>query len=75
MSSASKKAINQSEIDYLALDFGLYPGSKDLRNSLLARQNSNNNITIMDLNTKLMSTAEWDSVIDNILKAKRCITL
>jgi hypothetical protein len=71
--SSTSKDINQSEIDYLALDFGLYPASKGLRNLLLTRQNQN--ITIMNLNTKLMSTAEWDIVIDNILKAKRCITL
>jgi hypothetical protein len=71
--SSTSKDINQSEIEYLALDFGLYPASKELRKSLLKQQH--NNITIMDLNTKLMSTAEWDAVINNILKAKRCITL
>lgn len=73
--SSTSKDINQSEIEYLALDFGLYPASKELRKSLLKQQHNNNNITIMDLNTKLMSTAEWDAVLDNILKAKRCITL
>ena len=71
--SSTSKDINQSEIEYLALDFGLYPASKELRKSLLKQQH--NNITIMDLNTKLMSTAEWDTVLNNILKAKRCITL
>lgn len=71
--SSTSKDINQSEIEYLALDFGLYPASKELRKSLLKQQH--NNITIMDLNTKLMSNAEWDAVINNILKAKRCITL
>ena len=74
MSSISNKNID-SEIDFLALDFGLYPGSKKLRESLLAQQNENKNITIMDVKTKQMSSADWDDVLDNILKAKHCITL
>ena len=72
MSSVSNKNID-SEIDVLALDFGLYPGSKKLRESLLAQQNKT--ITIMDVKTKQMSSADWDDVLDNILKAKHCITL
>jgi len=77
---STSKDINQAEIDYLMLDLGLFTASKKLRNSLLEQQKSqskhdNNNITIMDLKTKPMSSAEWDTVIDNILKAKRCITL
>ena len=72
MSSVSNKNID-SEIDVLALDFGLYPGSKKLRESLLAQQNKT--ITIMDVKTKQMSSADWDNVLDNILKAKHCITL
>ena len=44
--SSTSKDINQSEIEYLALDFGLYPASKELRKSLLKQQH--NNITIMD---------------------------
>ena len=36
--SSTSKDINQSEIEYLALDFGLYPASKELRKSLLKQQ-------------------------------------
>lgn len=71
--SSTSKDIDQSEIDYLALDFGFYPGSKSIRDQMLARENENT--IIMDINSKTMSSAEWDAVIDNILKAKRCITL
>jgi len=71
--SSTSRDINQSEIDYLALDFGLYPGSKSIRDQLLTRRDENT--IIMDINSKTMSSAEWDAVIDNILKAKRCITL
>ena len=78
MSSISNKTSDDekdSEIDFLALDFGLYPDSKKLRESLLAQQSENKNITIMDVKTKQMSSADWDDVLDNILKAKHCITL
>ncbi len=74
MSSISNKNID-SEINFLALDFGLYPGSKKLHESLLAQQSENKTITIMDVKTKQMSSADWDNVLDNILKAKHCITL
>jgi len=76
MSSISKD-INQSGIDYLALDFGFYPTSKNIRDQLLARPfaRQKEKTIIMDINSKTMSSAEWDAVIDNILKAKRCITL
>lgn len=74
MSSISKKNTGV-EIDILALDFGLYPGSKKIRESLLSQKNENKAITIMDVNTKLMSAADWDDVLDSLLKAKRCITL
>ncbi len=73
--SSTSKDINQYNIDYLVLDLGLYSSTKDLRQLLVNQQEQNNNVIIMDLNTKLMSTAEWDAVLDNILKAKRCITL
>ena len=82
MSSISNKNSNKdfneetaSVIDVLALDFGLYPGSKKLRESLRIQQNENKNITIMDVKTKQISSADWDDVLDNILKAKHCITL
>jgi hypothetical protein len=75
MSSTSKEN-ELYNIDYLALDFGLLPDSNNLRLWLTEKQQlNNNNIIIMDLNTSLMSTSEWDVVLDNILLAKRCITL
>jgi len=77
--SLTSKENELYNIDYLALDFGLYPDSNNLQLWLTEKQqrniNNNENIIIMDLNTSLMSTSEWDVVLDNILLAKRCITL
>ena len=70
----------QSEIDYLLLDLGLYPTSEPLGKSLVEpqadlQQANDQTIIRMDLNTEPMSDADWDAALDNILKAKRCITL
>ena len=71
---------SQSEIDCLLLDLGLFPASEKISKALSERQADpvqaiNSKTITIDLTTEPMGDADWDAALDNILKAKRCITL
>lgn len=61
-------------IDCLVLDLKFYPGASSLRQALVVLKNKNN-YKVMELNPNSMADAEWDEVLDNILRAQRSITL
>lgn len=57
--------------NYLILDFGINPESKELINFV---KNDNKN-QILELNPNQMKNEDWDHVLDLIIKNKKCITL
>ena len=63
-----------SDFEYLVLDLKLYPGASRLKEALTVIQNKTNHI-VMELDQSSMTDAEWDEVLDNLLRAKKCITL
>jgi len=67
MSLTSKDDIT----NYLVLDLGIYPSSDELRKVL--KNNKQNHI--LELNPNQMKSADWDHVLELVIKNKKCITL
>ena len=62
---------NHDASNNLILDFGLYPSSDEFKNFF--KNNKKNQI--LELNPNQMKQADWDHVLDLIIKNKKCITL
>ena len=61
---------NNKKPDCVILDFGIYSSSKTLRNYL----DNNKKNQSLELNPNQMEEADWDHVLDLIIKQK-CIVL
>jgi len=62
---------NEKYTGYLALDLGIYPYSKVIRETL--EKESQNQI--LELKPDQMTDTDWDQVLGQIIKYKKCITL
>lgn len=67
MSSTS----NNKNTGFLALDLGIFPSSKVFRKML----ESDSQLQILTLKPDHMTSTDWDQVLGQIIKFKKCITL
>jgi hypothetical protein len=61
--------------ELLILNVGLYPDAESCKQRLERFAGSEDIETIVITKNDDVSEAEWDSILDKVMKFKRCITL